>query len=155
MSACVVQLVLRTGCGLHQLVRCQIELPGHVSEGPQPIRGGRERFVFDGDFLLKALRRVLRENWRSLPDEIDSATQVELEVAWSEKAGSKRVVTEEPAEIAAGNQTWTLPYHVCLSELLYGEPLYRQRRVMWNLPGPRDTAPPPPVPNDGGVASDP
>jgi len=124
-------------------------------EGPRPIRGGRERFVFDGDFLLKALRRVLRENWRSLPEEIDSAAQVELEVAWSEKAGSKRVVTEEPAELAAGNQTWTLPYHVCLSELLYGEPLYRQRRVMWNLPGPREAAPPAPAPNDGGVASGP
>ena len=33
MSACVVQLVLRTRCGLHQLVRCQIEFPGHVSRG--------------------------------------------------------------------------------------------------------------------------
>ena len=57
--------------------------------------------------------------------------------------------------MAAGNQTWTLPYHVCLSELLYGEPLYRQRRVMWNLPGPRDTAPPTPAPKGGGVASGP
>jgi len=123
--------------------------------GPKPVRGGRERFVFDGDFLLKALRRVLRENWRSVPEEIDSATEVELEVTWSEKAGSKRVVTTEPAEIAAGNETWTLPYHVCLSELLYGEQLYRQRRVMWNLPSPRDVPPPTPAPNDGDVASGP
>ena len=123
--------------------------------GPKPIRGGRERFVFDGDFLLKALRRLLRENWRSVPEEIDSATEVELEVTWSEKAGSKRVVTSEPAEIAVGRETWTLPYHVCLSELLYGEQLYRQRRVMWNLPSPREVPPPPPAPNDGDVASGP
>jgi hypothetical protein len=35
-----------------------------------------------------------------------------------------------------GSETFDLPYHVCLSELLYGEPLYRQRRVMWKLPLP-------------------
>jgi len=124
-------------------------------DGSKPIRGGRERFVFEGDFLLKALRRVLRENWRSVPEEVDSATQVELEVIWSEKADSKRVVTNEAAQIAVGNETWTLPYHVCLSELLYGEQLYRQRRVMWSLPGPRDASAPTPAPNESDVASGP
>lgn len=122
-------------------------------EGPRPIRGGRERFLFDGDFLVKALRRILRENWRSIPEQIDSAAQVEVEVSWSEKAGSKRVVTDEPAEISIGNETWTLPYHVCLSELLYGEQLYRQRRIMWNLAGSAIPPPAPPTPDAGSYAS--
>jgi hypothetical protein len=39
-----------------------------------------------------------------------------------------------------------------LSELLYGEPLYRQRRVMWNLPLPGMAANK--APADGGVVSD-
>lgn len=114
-------------------------------EGPRSIRGGRERFLFDDEFLVKRLRRVLEQNWRMVPEEITSAEQVELEVSWSEKAGSKRVVTDQPAEIGAvGRQRIKLPYHVCLSELLYGEPLYRQRRVMWNLPMPKPATQPPP-----------
>ena len=50
---------------------------------------------------------------------------------WSEKAGAKRVVTDQPAELTVGGESWELPYHPCLSELLYGAPLYRQRREMW------------------------
>lgn len=120
-------------------------------DGPNPFRGGRERFLFDGDFLLKRLRRVLEQNWRSIPEEISSAEQVELEVRWSEKAGSKRVVTDEPAQIGTGHENWSLPYHVCLSELLYGEPLYRRRRIMWNLPMPRQRQAQTSRPNAGGV----
>jgi hypothetical protein len=46
------------------------------------------------------------------------------------------VVTDEDAAMTIGPETFSLPYHVCLSELIYGEPLYRQRRVMWGLPLP-------------------
>jgi hypothetical protein len=53
----------------------------------------------------------------------------------------------------AGGETVSLPYHVCLSELLYGEPLYRQRRVMWGLPLPGVAAAKTPVP-DGGTVRD-
>ena len=100
------------------------------------VRGGKERFAFDNDFQLKHLRRILNENWRRLPDQVGAAKKIEIEVKWSEKAGSKRVITDQDAEMGIGSETFDLPYHVCLSELLYGEPLYRQRRVMWKLPLP-------------------
>jgi hypothetical protein len=104
--------------------------------GGKATRGGVERFAFENDFQLKHLRRVLNENWRRLPPELARANEIEIEVRWSEKAGTKRVVTDQAAEIAAGGQSWQLPYHPCLSELLYGAPLYRQRRDMWRLPLP-------------------
>ena len=95
-----------------------------------------ERFAFENDFQLKHLRRVLNENWRRLPESVATANKIEIEVKWSEKAGTKRVITDEDAEMTIGPETFSLPYHVCLSELIYGEPLYRQRRVMWGLPLP-------------------
>jgi hypothetical protein len=111
-----------------------LDLEG-TSEGKR-VRGGKERFAFENDFLLKHLRRVLNENWRRLPESLDTATKIEIEVKWSEKAGTKRVITNEDAQLAVGGETYGLPYHPCLSELLYGEPLYRQRRQMWKLPLP-------------------
>jgi len=104
--------------------------------GGKATRGGQERFAFDRDFLLKHLRRVLNENWRRLPEPIATATDIEIEVRWSEKAGTKRVVTDQPSDLIVGSQSWSLPYQPCLSELLYGAPLYRQRREMWGLPLP-------------------
>jgi hypothetical protein len=104
--------------------------------GGKVLHGGKERFAFENDYQLKHLRRVLSENWRRLPDPIANATEIEIEVRWSEKAGAKRVVTDQPSELAVGGQSWPLPYHPCLSELLYGAPLYRQRREMWGLPLP-------------------
>jgi hypothetical protein len=112
------------------------------------VRGGKERFAFENDFELKHLRRILDENWRRLPDQVGTAGKIEIEVTWSEKAGSKRVITDRDAEMSIGAETFSLPYHVCLSELLYGEPLYRQRRVMWHLPLPAVEKP---APTDGGA----
>jgi len=96
----------------------------------KPIRGGKNLYRFETDFQLKQLRRTLDENWKRLPEEVAAAKAVELEVHWSEKSGVKRVVTESDAELIVGRESFALPYHVCLSELLYGEPLYRQRREM-------------------------
>jgi hypothetical protein len=107
------------------------------ASGGKVVQGGRERFAFENDFQLKHLRRVLEQNWKRLPDPIAKATEIDIEVKWSEKAGTKRVLTDQEAELSVGQESWALPYHVCLSELLYGEPLYRQRRVMWNLPLPK------------------
>ena len=116
--------------------------------GGKPQRGGKERFAFDSEFLLKHLRRVLNENWRRLPEPIATATNIEIEVRWSEKAGTKRVVTDQESELIVGSQSWPLPYQPCLSELLYGAPLYRQRREMWGLPLPGQHA-------DGGADAEP
>ena len=113
-----------------------------ASDGGRTVRGGKERFAFENDFQLKHLRRVLSENWRRLPERLATASEVEIEVKWSEKAGAKRVVTNEEAELSSGGESWSLPYQPCLSELLYGEPLYRQRRVMWGLPLPGPPAKP-------------
>jgi hypothetical protein len=137
-----------------------LELEGQ-SEG-KTVRGGRARYAFEGDFQLKHLRRVLNENWQRLPDQLATASRVELSVRWAEKAGVRRVVTDQDAELSIGNESWSLPYQVCLSELLYGEPLYRQRRAMWGLPFPGAPAKPPAVPppaaasapGDAGAASD-
>jgi hypothetical protein len=127
--------------------------------GGKPVRGGKERFAFDSDFLTKTVKRVLRDNWRGLPDELERADKVEIEVKWSEKAATKRVVTDAPSELIIGNRSWSLPYQPCLSELLYGEPLYRQRRAMWGLPLPTmpdggaglvPAAPAPRATSDGG-----
>jgi hypothetical protein len=139
-----------------------VDLEG--SSGDRVVHGGKARFAFEGDFQLKNLRRVLNENWRRLPDQLDGATRVELEVKWSEKAGVRRVVTDQSAELTIGRENFDLPYQICLSELLYGEPLYRQRRMIWGLPLPAAApaaapapAPPPPRPSsvgDGGAAAD-
>ncbi len=116
--------------------------------GGKQIRGGKEKFEFSNDFQLKTLRRVLHENWRRLPDKLDTADKIELEVRWSEKAAAKRVTTDGTSELTIGTETFELPYHPCLSELLYGEPLYKQRRIIWGLPLP---TPPP----DAGVPAAP
>jgi hypothetical protein len=116
------------------------------------VRGGTERFAFENDFQLKHLRRVLDENWRRLPAQVAGADKIEIEVKWAEKAGTKRVVTDQPAEMGIGNETLELPYHACLSEILYGEPLYRQRRAMWGLPLPQVAKAP--VTDGGAGAAD-
>lgn len=95
--------------------------------------GGRTRFAFEAPYQLQILRRVLKENWKRVPDKIMSADRVELEVRWSEKAGVRRVVTTEDASIGVGRDMESLPYHVCLSELLFGAPLYQTRRQLLGL----------------------
>jgi hypothetical protein len=112
-----------------------VDLEGAAGGGKR-TRGGSERFAFENDFQLKQVRRVLGENWQRLPDGVATASKIEIEVKWAEKAGTRRVVTDQAAELQVGSESMALPYHVCLSELLYGEPLYKQRRAMWGLPLP-------------------
>ncbi|MEP6653442.1 MAG: hypothetical protein ABJA82_08800 [Myxococcales bacterium] len=121
------------------------------------MRSGRSRFTFESDAQLQAVRQVLTENWRRLPDDVMTATPIQLEVRWSERSGVRRVVTNENAELTVGNSRTSLPYHVCLSELLFGEPLYRQRRLLLGLaplPVP-ETASVPAAAADGGVVQGP
>jgi hypothetical protein len=100
------------------------------------VRGGKVRLAFETDFQLKHLRRILNENWRRLPDELATASKVEVEVRWAEKAGVRRVLTDQDSELFIDHESFALPYHVCISEFLFGEPLYRQRRIIWGLPIP-------------------
>jgi len=140
---------LQIGTSLPPRVVTSLDLEG-MSEGKR-VRGGRERIAFENDFQLKHVRRVLNENWRRLPEGVATADKIEIEVTWSEKAGTKRVATDKEASLTIGQETSDLPYHVCLSELLYGEPLYRQRRVMWGLPLPG--VPAPKAATDGGAGT--
>jgi hypothetical protein len=98
--------------------------------------GGTARYRFETEFQLHHLRQLLTTNWGGLPDEVGKASALDLEVRWSEKATVKRVVTNETAVLAAGEKKWDLPYHVCLSDLLFGEQLYNTRRTVLQLPPP-------------------
>jgi hypothetical protein len=114
-------------------------------DGDRPI-GGTATFGFDDEFTLNQLRRVLSENWDRLPPQVMTAQQLKVGVQWAEKAGVRRVVTTHDAEISDGKTTWYLPYQVCLSELIYGAPLYKTRRAMLGLPElPADAPPAPPA----------
>jgi hypothetical protein len=113
---------------------------GKAETDDHPL-GGMATFSFDDEANLGELRRVLRENYDRLPPGLLTASPVELEVQWAEKAGVRRVVTTRDAQISDGGKgVKYLPYHICLSELLYGGPLYRTRRAMLNLP-PLEAAP--------------
>jgi hypothetical protein len=123
-------------------------------DGVKTVRGGKARLAFEGDFLLKNVKRVLKENWRRLPEELDAAQKVEIEVRWVEKAGIKRVTTDQESELYVGDDGAMLPYHPCLSEFLYGEPLYRQRREMWGHPIPGQTVGSMTADDGGAAATD-
>jgi hypothetical protein len=100
----------------------------------EKLRGGRSRFAFETDFQLITVRRVLDQNWRGLPEGTPSAKRIDLEVQWSEKSGLRRVVTNEDARLFLDEkEEFSLPYHVCLSELLFGAPIYHQRRDVLGL----------------------
>ncbi len=96
--------------------------------------GGRSRFAFATEFQLKHLRRVLADSWRPLPGSLVKAERIEIEVRWAERAGVRRVLTDENAEIVAGDESWSLAFHPCLNDLLFGEPLYHTRRDLLGLP---------------------
>lgn len=106
------------------------------------LPSGRSRFRFETELQLQAVRQILAEDWKRLPEDITTATRIDVEVRWAERSGVRRVVTNEDAELTVGGaqSPVPLPYHVCLSELLFGEPLYRQRRVALGL-GPLPSPP--------------
>lgn len=97
-------------------------------------RGGRSRYAFQTPVQLATVRRVLDENWKNLPPKLASAKRIDLAVNWSERAGVNRVANDSKPELYVDGVATPLPYHVCLSELLFGEPLYRQRRNVLGLP---------------------
>jgi hypothetical protein len=117
--------------GTEPAVASSLESEG--GDGTKMVRGGRSRFVFDTDFQLDQLSRVLSENWSRLPPGLDTTPEIDLDVRWSERAGVKRVVTDQDATLMFDGHSYALPYHVCLSELLFGRPLYEQRTIARGL----------------------
>jgi hypothetical protein len=105
--------------------------------------GGKIIFAFQGPFQLATLRRVLEQNWTKLPPALAAAHRVEIEVYWARKAGVQRAATTHDAVMKLGAQNHYLPYHHCLSDLLFGSPLYRTRREL--IASDSATAPPPPT----------
>jgi len=98
-----------------------------------PARGGRARFAFETDFQLTTVKRILDENWKGLPPGLHAAKRIELNVTWSERAGLRRVANDSSPELVMDGLTVSLPYHVCLSELLFGDKIYEQRRELLGL----------------------
>jgi hypothetical protein len=96
--------------------------------------GGISSYAFTSDGQLAALRKMLAANWRRIPEEVKTAERIEVEVRWSERAENRFVVMDQDAELRIGRQGFALPYHHCLSALLFGEALYHMRREMVGLP---------------------
>jgi hypothetical protein len=139
---------LEAGVAKEPAVTNSLDLEG--GDGQKTVRGGKVRLAYEGNFLLKHVRRVLEENYRRLPESLPTANKVEIEVRWAEKAGVKRVVTDQDAQIFIDGKDEYLPYHVCLSELIFGAPLYKQRQVLWGLPNPSATKAAPVAPAGSG-----
>ncbi|MDB4979924.1 MAG: hypothetical protein JWM82_676 [Myxococcales bacterium] len=132
-------------------VASSLDLEG--GDGIKTVRGGKAKLVFEGDFLVKNAKRVLKENYSRLPEALDDAKKIEIEVRWVEKAGIKRVTTDQESELFVGDDSAALPYHPCLSEFLFGEPLYKQRREMWGQPIPGQTVGNMTADEDAGVST--
>jgi hypothetical protein len=138
------QVVLDDMCGVQAYHDGVVTRAGHYPsvlhstdlerDTGKPVTGGITEFKFNEEFPRGYLRKILRENYRKLPPDLLAAPEVRLEVQWSEKAAVRRVVTTQDAHISWGEQSRYLPYHICLSELLFGAPLYKTRRDVLGLP---------------------
>ena len=104
------------------------------AEGHGPTIGGRDEWSFQTRYAVRRLRAVLRRNWDNLPPELLRAHRIGIEVEWVDRAGIRRVVTGKDASISAAGDRWSLPPHPCLSELLYGAAIYRERRATLGMP---------------------
>jgi hypothetical protein len=111
--------------------------------------GGRSAYVFGENTSLPALRRLLLENWKPLPAAVMAASQVEVEVRWCEKVGTRWVVSDENVELRVAGKTFALAPHPCLTSLLFGQALFERRRELVGLP---PLPAPPAAPPDAGVA---
>jgi hypothetical protein len=130
---------LEAGVAKEPVVASALDLEG--GDGQRTVRGGKVRLLYEGDFLLQNARRILTTNWRRLPPELATAQKIEIEGRWAERAGVRRLVTDQDAELIVDGHDSSLPYHVCLSDFMFGAPLYRQRQISMGLPDPRSKRP--------------
>jgi len=113
--------------------------------------GGMSTYRFGENTSLPALRRLLAENWKPVPAEVLKTSEVDLEVRWCEKLGTRWVVNDENVEVRAAGKVVTLSSHPCLTSLLFGQPLFERRRELLGLPS---LAPPPEAPPPDAGAPD-
>jgi hypothetical protein len=106
------------------------------AEAARGVSGGRDMWSFESRLAVRYLRRVLRKNWSALPETVWRARRIRIEVEWVNRAGIQRVVTGNDAELIVRGESYALPPHPCLSDLLYGAALYRERRETLGLPPP-------------------
>jgi hypothetical protein len=96
--------------------------------------GGHSTYRFGENTSLKALRRLLSENWKPVPKEILDADQVDVEVRWCEKVGTRWVVNDDKVHLSGGGKVVSLAPHPCLTSFLFGKDLYERRREVLGLP---------------------
>jgi hypothetical protein len=107
--------------------------------------GGRSAYRFGQTSSLPALRRLLVENWKPLPAAVMAAPEVEVEVRWCEKVGTRWAVNDENVSLRAVGKTVALQPHPCMTAFLFGQALFERRRELVGLP-------PISVPPDAGAA---
>jgi hypothetical protein len=130
---------IEAGAAKEPAVASALDLEG--GDGQKTVRGGKVRLVYEGDFLLDNAIRILTTNWRRLPPTLETADKIEIEGRWAERAGVRRLVTDEDAELIIDGHSSSLPYHVCLSDFMFGGALYRQRQITMGLPDPKSKVP--------------
>jgi hypothetical protein len=96
--------------------------------------GGRSAYRFAANTSLKAFRRLLAENWKPLPAEIMQADELDIEVRWCEKVGTRWVVTDDQVQLSGGGKAVSMTPHPCLTSFLFGKDLYERRREVLGLP---------------------
>jgi hypothetical protein len=96
--------------------------------------GGRSVYRFGDNSSLKAFRRLLAENWKPVPVEIMQASEVDIEVRWCEKVGTRWVVNDDKVELSGGGKVVSMAPHPCLTSFLFGKDLYERRREVLGLP---------------------
>lgn len=107
--------------------------------------GGRSTYRFGEGSSLPALRRLLVENWKPLPAAVMAASEVEVEVRWCEKVGTRWAVSDENVTLRFAGKTLALAPHPCMTAFLFGQALFERRRELVGLP-------PIPVSPDAGAA---
>ena len=107
--------------------------------------GGRSTYRFGDASSLPALRQLLVENWKPLPAAVMAAPEVEVEVRWCEKVGTRWAVSDENVTLRFAGKTLALAPHPCMTVFLFGQALFERRRELVGLP-------PIPISLDAGAA---
>lgn len=96
--------------------------------------GGRSAYRLAANTSLKPFQKLLTENWKPVPAEILQSDEVEVEVRWCEKLGTRWVVNDDNVELKGGGKVVALAPHPCLTSFLFGKNLYERRREVLGLP---------------------